>query len=110
MSPSPNGGKLSSMDRNKIDECTTNECPDVTPAQLLAEKPTPDDCRALERVMGRFNSTTGLLMALQQVLVDLADLEVDPVAKELDKFIPIMAQVEARDMNGTPQDPSPPAN
>jgi len=86
------------MDRNKIDECTTNECPDVTPAQLLAEKPTPDDCRAVERAMGRFNSTTGFLGALAQVLLDL---EAGPEAELVTKLLPIMAQAEANAMNDT---------
>jgi hypothetical protein len=95
------------MERNKIDDCTTDGCPDVTPAQLLGEKPTPDDCRAVERAMGRFNSTTGFLNALAQVLLDL---EAGPEAELVTKLLPNMAQVEARAMNGTPADPVPLTN
>lgn len=94
--PSPNGGKSSNMERNKIDDCTTNGCPDVTPAQLLAEQSTPEDLNALEQVMGRFESTTGFLGALKQVLFMLESFaEVDALAG----FIPMMAQVESSSMN-----------
>lgn len=84
---------------NQIDVATTNGCPEVTPAELLEEKATPDDLRILERAMGRFNSTTGFLSALKQVLTDLEGL---PEVEALDQFIPIMAQVEAAAMNDHP--------
>jgi hypothetical protein len=87
------------MERNKIDQCMTNECPETTPAQLLGEKPTPDDCRAVERAMGRFNSTTGFLNALAQVLLDL---EAGPEAELVTQLLPTMAHVEAGAMNGQP--------
>jgi hypothetical protein len=85
-----------SHNRNKIDECSNDGCPDLTPKQLLEEKITPDDCRAVERVMGRFNTTTAFLNAVKQVLVDL---ESQPEADALAKFVPVMAKVECDSMN-----------
>lgn len=82
--------------RNKIDECTNDGCPEMTPKQLLEEKITPDDCRAVERVMGRFNTTTAFLNAVKQVLVDL---ESQPEADALARFVPVMAKVECESMN-----------
>ena len=82
--------------RNKIDECSNDGCPDLTPKQLLEEKITPDDCRAVERVMGRFNTTTAFLNAVKQVLVDL---ESQPEADALARFVPVMAKVECDSMN-----------
>lgn len=93
--------------RNKIDECTDDGCPDVTPEQLLKEEATPDDCRAVERAMGRFNSTTGFLNAIAQVL---KDLESGPEAELVNKLLPTMAQVEARSMNGTIEESVPAQN
>lgn len=87
------------MERNKIDDCTTNECPDVTPEQLLAEKPTEDDCLAVDRCLSRFNSTTGFLNALAVVLLDL---EAFGECGLLNKFTPIMARIESAGMNGDP--------
>lgn len=84
---------------NMIDVVTTNGCPDMTPEQLLTEEVTTEDCRAVERVMGRFNSTTGFLRALKVVLVDL---EAFSEAEALDKFIPIMARIESSAANGEP--------
>lgn len=85
-----------SHNRNKIDECTDDGCPEQTPKQLLEEKITPDDCRAVERVMGRFNTTTAFLNAVKQVLVDL---ESQPEADVLARFLPVIARVECTSMN-----------
>jgi hypothetical protein len=82
--------------RNKIDDCTNDGCPELTPKQLLEEKITPDDCRAVERAMGRFNTTTAFLNAVKQVLVDL---ESQPEADVLARFLPEMAKVECESMN-----------
>ncbi len=85
-----------SHNRNKIDECSNDGCPDLTPKQLLEEKITPDDCRAVERVMGRFNTTTAFLNAVKQVLVDL---ESQPEADVLARFLTVIAKVECSSMN-----------
>ncbi len=92
------------IQQNMIDVVTTNDCPKVTPADLLEEKATPDDLRKLERAMGVFTSTTAFLGALKQVLTDLEGF---PEAKALEDFIPIMAQVESDAMNGPDEQPSP---
>lgn len=84
---------------NQIDVVTTNGCPDVTPEQLLAEETSNADYEALERVMGRFNSTTGFLSAL---VVVLEHLEAGVEKDALKQFIPIMAQVESAAMNDNP--------
>jgi hypothetical protein len=46
--------------------------------------------------MGRFNTTTAFLNALKQVLVDL---ESQPEADVLARFLPEMAKVECESMN-----------
>lgn len=74
-----------------------NGITEVSAADLLNEETTGDDCREVERVMGRFNSTTGFLSAL---LIVLMDLEADQEAETLRKFLPIMAEAEAQDMKG----------
>lgn len=80
-----------------IDVASTNDTPKVTAQSLLDENPSTDDCRKVEMIMGRFNSTTGFLRALRSVLVDL---EANSEAELLGKFIPEMARVEAAAMNG----------
>jgi hypothetical protein len=87
------------MERNMIDVAITNGCPDMTPADLLEEQATAEDLIKLEQVMGRFTSTTAFLSAFKKVLVGL---EAGAEVEALDKFIPIMAHVEASAMNDSP--------
>lgn len=70
----------------------------VTTAQeLLADKPTDLEVACVEALWGAFNSTTQFLNALKQALINREALDYE--TRSLERFLPVLAQVEANSMN-----------
>jgi hypothetical protein len=68
----------------------------TTAEELLNDKPSDSEVERVDALWSRFNSTTQFLNALKQVLIE-RDLPNEVVS--LEKFLLVLAQVEATDMN-----------
>jgi hypothetical protein len=64
--------------------------------RLLNEKPSESEVQRVDDLWAMFNSTTQFLAALKQVMVNR---EIDSERAVLEQVLPIMAQVEANNLN-----------
>ena len=64
--------------------------------RLLNDKPSAREVQRVDDLWAMFNSTTQFLAALKQVMVNR---EIDSERAVLEQVLPIMAQVEANDLN-----------
>ena len=64
--------------------------------RLLNEKPSESEVQRVDDLWAMFNSTTQFLAALKQVMVNR---EIPNEAAALEQFVPVMARVEANDLN-----------
>lgn len=64
--------------------------------RLLNEKPSASEVQRVDDLWAMFNSTTQFLAALKQVMVNR---EIDSERAVLEQVLPVMAQVEANDLN-----------
>jgi hypothetical protein len=77
----------------------------MTAQKLLNDKPNEAEVERVDQVWKMFNSTTQFLAALKQVMLNR---DIPNEAATLDRFLPVMAQVEAHDMNVPYDQPVPP--
>lgn len=68
----------------------------MTAQKLLNDMPSTSEVARMDAMWAVFNSTTQFLLALKQVMINR---ELDNEQAALEKFLPVLAQVEATDMN-----------
>lgn len=68
----------------------------MTAQKILDNKPSESEVERVDAVWSMFDSTTQFLEALRQVL---ENREIDSERAVLEKILPIMARVEANDLN-----------
>jgi hypothetical protein len=64
--------------------------------RLLNETPSASEVQRVDDLWAVFNSTTQFLAALKQVMLNR---DIPNEAAALEQFLPVMAQVEANDLN-----------
>lgn len=69
----------------------------ITAASLLSDKPSEIEVERVDALWAGFNSTTQFLLALKQVMINRDTMPNELAA--LEKFLPVLARVEANDLN-----------
>lgn len=68
----------------------------TTAGELMRNKPSAHDVDRVESLWRDFGSTTQFLEAIRQAMIRS---ELDRESNSLERFIPVMAEVEAQDLN-----------